>query len=137
MSVQPNTTGIVCEGGLALSGDPRSVESLYIKHEHLLATSNHWEQLSKCSEQLLSKQMVNKYIADATGRNGLLAVRQGKRPHKHRKMLYVALRTLQNARELCEGHTLCVQREAGSANYVFQMLRIFAVLISEVCRNRS
>ena len=116
----PDYTVIEIQRYVALieSGDPRSVESLFISPQRLLATSPMWEQLVGLREQLVSQQMVEKYVADATGKNGLAAVRKGKRPMKHPKMLYVALRTLQNALELCLGQGLCIERELGTPNYV-------------------
>ena len=54
--------------------------------------------------------MARKYLSDATGKNGLKAILKGNRPHKHRKMLYVAFRSLQNASQILEARPLQIER---------------------------
>ena len=104
---------------MVLDGDPRMVESLFLAPEPGGSVLYHgavWKELATQGPQLLSHQVVQKYLGDATGKSGLDGVRKGKKPQKHRKMLYVAIRTLQNAMQACSG-TLNVVRTPGTPNF--------------------
>lgn len=102
-------------------GKPFLVESLYLTSGHddvLLHAGLPWESLVEQRQRFLSHDMVRQYLSDGIhGKAGLQAVRRGKKPHKHRKILYVAYRSLENALQVCRERTLRIWRERGSPEW--------------------
>merc|ERR1712032_1246428 len=80
-----------------------------------------WASLVAMRDQYLSQALVRKYLADATGRAGLTAVRKGTKKPKHRKILYIAFRLLANAFQVCRGERFQVWRLSDSEERAFLM----------------
>lgn len=117
---------------LLTEGDPRMVESLFLHagesssapaetEPSVLSATPLWKELVEMRGSFISKSLVHKYLGDATGRAGLLAIRKNIKIAKHRKMLYVAFRTLENALQACRGQPLQVWRPSGGEEYEFLM----------------
>lgn len=124
---------------MLLEGDPRMVETVFLEEglgtpdgseaagldgeeeRCVLRSGRPWASLLQLRRQLLCRALVQKYLGDATGRAGLPAVRKGAKREKHRKILYIAFRTLGNAMQACRGETLRVRRFANSEERGFIM----------------
>jgi len=119
---------------MLLEGDPRMVESLFLEQStaglpprrdddqcSILKSGSPWQSVIQMREHFVCQTMVNKYLRDATGRNGLAAVRKGAKKDRHCKILYIAFRTLANALQACRGEALRVRRHSDSEERAFIM----------------
>lgn len=123
---------------MLVDGDPRMVESLFLEAGHIagkqaeeqidesanssiLWPSPPWASIVHLRDACLTQALVRKYLGDATGRAGLAAIRKKAKLQKHRKILYIAFRTLANALQVCRGEALQVRRSSGSPEHSFIM----------------
>lgn len=113
---------------MLLDCDPRIVESLFLEvggcedERVVLCCAPLWHDLVALRSAFLCRELVRKYISDATNRGaGLGALRRGAKQEKYRKILYIAFRTLGNAMEVCRGQALQLWRSAQSGERAFIM----------------
>ncbi|XP_059161994.1 uncharacterized protein LOC131945033 isoform X2 [Physella acuta] len=110
-----------CE--LLASGDPRCIETLFLVNtETLVVASEEWKNLCTFRQLFLTRSCFDKYMKEAQGNTGLKQLQKWKESNKElqkltpklNKLGYIALRLLQNARDMVSFHTLKVFRDCDS-----------------------
>ena len=116
-----------CE--LLVSGDPRIVESLFLHKDTVHYGTEEYHQLMELRNNVISREVVRKYLGDACGSRGLKLLRQWEgqitAPSKDKqyKVLYIVMRLLFHARQIAFGEELRVFLEDKSDEREF-LLRI-------------
>ena len=116
-----------CE--LLVSGDPRVVESLFLHKDTVHYATEEYYRLVELRNNVISREVVRKYLSDACGSRGLKLLRQWEvqktAPNKDKqyKVLYIVMRLLFHARHLAFGEEFRVFLEDESEEREF-LLRI-------------
>ena len=116
-----------CE--LLVSGDPRIVESLFLHKNTIHYATEEYSSLVELRNNVISREVVRKYLGDACGSRGLKLLRQWEvqmtAPNKDKqyKVLYIVMRLLFHARQIAFGEEFRVFLENESEEREF-LLRI-------------
>ena len=112
-----------CE--LLVAGDPRVVESLFLHSDTVHYATNEYHQFVALRRDVLSREVVKKYLGDATGNHGLKKLlrweEQATPADKGRvyKVLYIVLRLLFHAKQVASGEEIRVFLEENSEEREF------------------
>ena len=112
-----------CE--LLVAGDPRVVESLFLHSDTVHYATNEYHQFVALRRDVLSREVVKKYLGDATGNHGLKKLlrweEQATPADKGRvyKVLYIILRLLFHAKQVASGEEIRVFLEENSEEREF------------------
>ena len=107
-----------CE--LLVTGDPRVVESLFLHSNTVHYATNEYHQFVALRRNVLSREVIKKYLGDATGNHGLKKLlrweTQATPANKDRvyKVLYIVMRLLFHAKQIASGEEIRVFLEDNS-----------------------
>ncbi|XP_013409525.1 uncharacterized protein LOC106173084 isoform X1 [Lingula anatina] len=145
-----------CE--LLLGGDPRCVETLFLHPSCVYYAAEEWQGLCQYGKLFLTKQCLEKYLGDATGSRGLKQLEKWWNqqtdgaellPVHIRKLFYIVIRLLQNARDVSSGEGIVVYRpqhypgrkllmETRQGEYSYKYLKeIIDGLLQEIEANKT
>ncbi|KAI6661599.1 hypothetical protein LOD99_13472 [Oopsacas minuta] len=112
-----------CE--LLVTGDPRVVESLFLHNNSIHYAIDEYYQFVELRKNVLSRDVVRKYLSDACGNHGLKKLLQWEKqdnpPNKDKlyKVLYIVMRLLFHARQIALGEEIRVFFEEKSEEREF------------------